>query len=845
MKPNNILLSIGLVTVYLFSAKLTELVFDDHNVISFLWLATGITILGPLLYGYRTLPAMLVGCVLGYLIVGEPLVSAIGGGLRHIAIAGFVVYLLKRYGRFDSSLASLNDYYSIIVIGALYGGLASAVIWFQQVAGVPYPGNFPLFQRFAGNLLGIIIITPFVLVWRTRPIGWFRSTIARDAVLILGLSFLVGQVVFINWLSESLGQIARGYWMFLLVTWAAVRLGLHGAVLVIAMTAIQGLIGAQHGVGFFANDISKTQLANYFFYMFCLSAVGMALAIYFAQKQASMAELSRYRQHLEDLVGERTAHIERLNAELHQRVQEAEAASIAKSTFLAKMSHEIRTPINGILGMVYLISRTPHSPIDTERLVKIRLSGQHLLSIINDILDISKIEAGKLTPEIRNFPTSEVLGAVKAVMESNICNKGLLFNIECSDLPDYLVGDSSRLTQVLVNYLGNALKFTEQGKITLSSHVESQTDADILVRFTVTDTGVGMTPEQQSRLFQAFEQADNSTTRNYGGTGLGLVINKRLAELMGGTVGVSSTPGVGSSFWITVRLGKGHPEAGSTNQRDSLDTENELRHNFSGMKVLLAEDNPINQEVALGMLREVGLTAELAENGKKAVEMVSKNDYALILMDMQMPEMDGVQAAHQIRSEGYRLPIIAMTANAFSEDRERCLQAGMDDFLAKPVVPEKLFESLSRWIPAPLLGAQQLPVHSPKPDANAEQGEDVRAQLASVEGLDLYAGLRSAHGKWPIYVRLLNLFISTHGNDVQAMRVALDAGQLNQVRELAHALKGGSATLGMTSVSRLAAQIELPIKQGIADAEAEVRLALAELEKVQMELVREISRALA
>lgn len=845
MTLKNFLISFALVGVYLLAVKLTVSFFHGHNVISFLWLATGITILGPLLYGYRTLLALLVGGVLGYLIVGQPLDVAIGGGVRHAAIVGFVVWLLKRYGRFDPSLASLNDYFLIIAIGTLGGGLSTAVVWLQQAMGFPYTSTFPLLQRFGGNALGVIIILPFVLVWRTPPRNWLKPVIARDALLILGLSFLVGQVVFLDWLSDSLGQVARGYWMFLLVTWAAVRLGLHGAVLVIAMSAVQGLAGAQHGVGFFANDIEKTHLANYFFYMLCLSAVGMALAIYFTQKQASMAELNRYRQHLEDLVGERTAHIETLNTELHQRVEEAEAANQAKSSFLAKMSHEIRTPINGILGMVYLMSRTEHPPIDSERLDKIRLSGQHLLSIINDILDISKIEAGKLTLETRNFPTSEVLAAVQAVMESNIRNKGIQFKIECADLPDYMIGDSSRLTQILVNYLGNALKFTEQGSITLSCQLESQTDVDVVVRFAVTDTGIGMTPEQQARLFQAFEQADNSTTRTYGGTGLGLVISKRLAELMGGAVGVTSTAGVGSCFWVSVRLGKGHPEASDTIYSANRQTETELRHNFSGVKVLLAEDNPINQEVALGMLREVGLKVDLAENGLRAVEMVAEGGYSLVLMDMQMPEMDGVEAARQIRAKGHRLPIIAMTANAFSDDRERCLQAGMDDFLAKPVVPEKLFDTLLRWIPVHLTGAQrEAPDDLSDPDGSESAAADVRAQLALIEGLNIDAGLDSAHGKWQTYVRLLKLFADTHGDDARFIRTALEEGNLVQAQTLAHTLKGGAITLGITSVSLLAAKIELPIKQGESGADNKAKLVLAELEKALPELINRIGLAL-
>lgn len=845
MNSKSLTVSLALVGIYLLAATLTIQFFNGHSVISFLWLVTGVAILGPLLYGYWTLPALLVGCILAFMVVGQPIDTAISGAVRHVSVVAFVVWLVKRQGLFNPSLTSLNDYLLIITIGALCGGLTSGATWLQQVAGFPYPGKFPLLQRFGGSALGVIIVMPFVLVWRTPPRAWLKPDIARDALFILGLTFLVGQVVFLNWLSDSLGQVARGYWMFLLVTWAAVRLGLHGAVLVIVMVAIQGLLGAQHGVGFFANDIATTHLANYFFYMLCLSAVGIALAIYFAQKEASMAELGRYQQHLEDLVGERTAHIETLNTELHKRVNEAEAANLAKSTFLAKMSHEIRTPINGILGMVYLISRTEIPPVAAERIDKIRLSGQHLLSIINDILDISKIEAGKLTLEIRNFPTSEVLGAAQAVMESNIRNKGIQFRIECNDFPEYLVGDSNRLTQILVNYLSNALKFTEHGTITLSCQLESQTAEEVVARFAVTDTGIGMTPDQQAKLFQAFEQADNSTTRTYGGTGLGLVISKRLAEMMGGAVGVTSEPAVGSCFWVTVRLGKGHSEDSSTIQAGNHQTDIEFRHSLAGVRVLLAEDNPINQEVALGMLREVGLKADLAENGVKAVQMIEEDTYSLVLMDMQMPEMDGVEAARQIRAMGHKLPIVAMTANAFSDDRERCMQAGMDDFLAKPVVPEKLFETLLRWIPAHLIVSKQ-PISKVLPDSDESKPieEVLRSRMSLIEGLDLDTGLKNVHGRWMLYVRMLKVFSDKHGDDAKAIRGALEAGQLGRAQELAHALKGSASTLGVITIRRLAEQIELPIKGGNANAETEAKLALAELEQALPDFTGRIALAI-
>ncbi len=402
--------------------------------------------------------------------------------------------------------------------------------------------------------------------------------------------------------------------------------------------------------------------------------------------QAILRDISDYKHTLEALA---------------RAQQAASAASVAKSAFLANMSHEIRTPMNAILGMAHLLRSDGLTLNQTEKLDQLDRSAQHLLNVLNNVLELSKIEASKLSLENSDFSTASMLANIEAIVSARLEGRKVALIMDTVDMPAYLCGDVTRLSQALLNYANNSAKYTECGKITIRVRQLEESADGLLLRFEVEDTGIGIQPEVMSKLFAAFEQADNSMTRKYGGTGLGLAITKKLAEMMGGEVGAHSIPGLGSTFWFTARLKRGLSEmTEKMKTKPAEDAKTVLIREFSGKRILLVDDEPVNQMIGEEILSNAGFTVDTANTGLEAVSMASSGSYDLILMDMQMPELNGLEATRLIRQLAgmQAVPILAMTANAFRENRDDCLAAGMNDFLSKPVIPDVLFPALLHWL---------------------------------------------------------------------------------------------------------------------------------------------------
>jgi two-component system sensor histidine kinase/response regulator len=490
--------------------------------------------------------------------------------------------------------------------------------------------------------------------------------------------------------------------------------------------------------------------------------------------------------------------------ELHELKAQADAASLAKSNFLSNMSHEIRTPMNSIIGMTHLALKAAATPKQRDYLEKIYHSSQHLLGIINDILDFSKIEAGKLDLEVIDFGLATLMENIAHQLDDAAAARGLVLEFDLAvGLARQLRGDPLRLEQVLLNFTGNAIKFSQDGVVRISACALDDSDNDTLVRFEVRDNGIGMTQAEVGELFKSFHQADPSTTRRYGGTGLGLVISKQLVELMGGSVGVDSAPGVGSTFWFTARLGKGvkFMRAGPA------PVAPEVLDQIAGARILLVEDNIFSQQVGQELLEEASAIVVVACNGKEAVDLMLRRRFDCVLMDLQMPVMDGFETTRMIRSDP-RLRdavVIAMTANAGRDDQARALAAGMDEFVTKPTSPNLLFEVIARC----------LRDHAPAPPASA-------APAAAPAALLDMAALALTFGGNPDKMRKYAfMFLDSARDGLAVVGEALARADIERAADTGHRMKSAARAVGAMEFAQLCHQLEqLRVGGSVADADA-------------------------